>query len=538
MSAAEVDTTTSIEKNALGIEYSAACIIGSRLKDAREDISISKEYVAKKAKIRERYIDAIELGDWDVLPPGLNGRGLVRLYAKELGVHLPEFEGFSNLQTVQAEKQSENLSHNNFSKKSRYQPAAEESAEIIKIVPRSEYKNIHSHLDDGHNHIYPSTRDTYSNSNQSKFHQTKTHHAAAVVTPKISDVIGIEINNFHKDNSDANKEIRMNLNSREESRKHQILPTAKPVNTTKVNEALKEEIDRKNESKNSQHEETSEIENLEKLKLSISNTHSPINNVIAEIQSLENNVAHIQKILEEPTKKSVSEEIISNNTEASPNKQSSLKDKNEPIIEQETISNNQEITQSAPEIYIQKKPEEEKNTIKSQLIKNFIYKYKKHIIYTSSALALSVLTITIVTIFYKHNKPQITNLFSSNFFSSSKQKTEDLNKPKEIVITKEPKKQEVIAAPVLAQQAPILVDRNAKVDILAKVKIQIVADGKEIFSGYQQPGPLEFNFKDKAEILVYDASKVKLSYGSWDHGELGWNERKRKITLNAKPFEE
>ena len=38
----------------------------------------------------------------------------------------------------------------------------------------------------------------------------------------------------------------------------------------------------------------------------------------------------------------------------------------------------------------------------------------------------------------------------------------------------------------------------------------------------------EFNFKDKAEILVYDASKVKLTYGSWDHGELGWNERKRK----------
>ncbi|MES2614439.1 MAG: hypothetical protein V4591_03390, partial [Bdellovibrionota bacterium] len=87
-------------------------------------------------------------------------------------------------------------------------------------------------------------------------------------------------------------------------------------------------------------------------------------------------------------------------------------------------------------------------------------------------------------------------------------------------------------------QAPVVVARSAKVDILARVKIQIVADGKEVFSGYRQPGPLEFSFKDKAEILVYDASKVKLTYESWDHGELGWNERKRKITLNAKPYEE
>lgn len=170
--AVQLNANNVVEKNALGIEYSSASVIGRRLKDAREDSSFSKEYIARKAKIRERYIDAIELGDWDVLPPGLNGRGLVRLYAKELGVPLPEFEGFNNLQTVQAEKQSENLSQNNFSKKSRYQPAAEESAEIIKIVPRSEYKNV-------------SFEDHYNTSTlQNKLYQTKTHHTAAIVTPK------------------------------------------------------------------------------------------------------------------------------------------------------------------------------------------------------------------------------------------------------------------------------------------------------------------------------------------------------------------
>ena len=119
MNAAEVEQFSNIiEKNALGIEYNAASKIGQRLKDARENNSIAKEYIAKKVKIRERYIDAIELGDWDILPPGLNGRGLVRLYAKELEVLLPEFESFSNLHTIQAEKQSEHLSHNNFTKKS------------------------------------------------------------------------------------------------------------------------------------------------------------------------------------------------------------------------------------------------------------------------------------------------------------------------------------------------------------------------------------------------------------------------------------
>ena len=457
MNAAEVEQPSNIiEKNALGIEYSAASTIGQRLRDAREENSISKEYVARKAKIRERYIDAIELGDWDVLPPGLNGRGLVRLYAKELGVSLPEFEGFSNLQTIQAEKQSEHLSQNNFTKKSRYQPAAEESAEIIKIVPRSEYKNVS--FEDNFSNIYNSSRELTSHSVQNKLYQTKTHHAAAIVTPKISDIVGIELSAFDVNNSNVNKEIKMQINSRMISNDLNVLPLAKPVNKaiTKKIEPVIEEF---------------KIEE-------IINTVSADAALIPENNTAQNNIV-------------------------------------------------QNISNSATEVTTPPK-----------------VKLKKVILY--SLVPIAILGIIYGIYRFNIHSPKLN---SQPLLTSERQLVNTNNQKKQLENSPIQMKSEVpaqiksLAAQPIAVQpsvvlAPVAIERSAKVDILARVKLQIVADGKEIFSGYHQQGPLEFNFKDKAEILVYDASKVKLTYGSWDHGELGWNERKRKITLNARPYEE
>ena len=457
MNAAEVEQPSNIiEKNALGIEYSAASTIGQRLRDAREENSISKEYVARKAKIRERYIDAIELVDWDVLPPGLNGRGLVRLYAKELGVSLPEFEGFSNLQTIQAEKQSEHLSQNNFTKKSRYQPAAEESAEIIKIVPRSEYKNVS--FEDNFSNIYNSSRELTSHSVQNKLYQTKTHHAAAIVTPKISDIVGIELSAFDVNNSNVNKEIKMQINSRMISNDLNVLPLAKPVNKaiTKKIEPVIEEF---------------KIEE-------IINTVSADAALIPENNTAQNNIV-------------------------------------------------QNISNSATEVTTPPK-----------------VKLKKVILY--SLVPIAILGIIYGIYRFNIHSPKLN---SQPLLTSERQLVNTNNQKKQLENSPIQMKSEVpaqiksLAAQPIAVQpsvvlAPVAIERSAKVDILARVKLQIVADGKEIFSGYHQQGPLEFNFKDKAEILVYDASKVKLTYGSWDHGELGWNERKRKITLNARPYEE
>ena len=127
------------DKNALGVTYETAALIGSRLRAAREHKRFSPSQVSARVKIRERYIEAIEIGDWDVLPPGLNGRGLIRLYARELAVAIPEFEAFHHLQTVMLEKQSESLMAAS-NKKSKYHPAAEESAEVIRLISRSEFQ--------------------------------------------------------------------------------------------------------------------------------------------------------------------------------------------------------------------------------------------------------------------------------------------------------------------------------------------------------------------------------------------------------------
>lgn len=467
MSVAEVESPLQIEKNALGIDYNAACIIGTRLKEAREHNSFSKEYVAKKAKIRERYIDAIEMGDWDVLPPGLNGRGLVRLYAKELGVHLPEFEGFSNLQTIQAEKQSESLTQNNFIKKSRYQPAAEESAEIIKIVPRSQYKR--SHFDDNLPSAQnPHPHDISSSSVQNKLYQTKTHHAAAIVTPKIADIIGLELGSLAKENALENTEIKYEINSNHHN--VNVLPLAKPVHKPKIVEQLSQ----------------NELNTKE----------------ITEPEALVQSEVKIEEILSAVSAAATSNNVSSTNTE-----QAKIQD-----------------TENKPQIRLLQLPQN----------------IRKIVLYTLTPISISLIIVGLYLITKKEHKPNSQPL--SNSERHLIQKTDSESAIAGVAGSNDElaKNKDILATTSLSSNtsAANAIERTAKVDILMKVKLQIDADGKEVFSGYRQPGTLEFNFKDKAEILVYDASKVKLTYGTWEHGELGWNERKRKITLNAKPYED
>lgn len=76
----------------VGITKDVAEEVGTRLKVARESAKMTTNSVADRTKIREHFIVAIEVGDWDLLPPGLNGRGLIRNYAKELHIPVPELE--------------------------------------------------------------------------------------------------------------------------------------------------------------------------------------------------------------------------------------------------------------------------------------------------------------------------------------------------------------------------------------------------------------------------------------------------------------
>ncbi len=60
--------------------------LGAYLQRQREEQGLSYEDVEAQTRIRAAYLRAIEFGDWDQLPPGVYTRGLVKMYARALGL--------------------------------------------------------------------------------------------------------------------------------------------------------------------------------------------------------------------------------------------------------------------------------------------------------------------------------------------------------------------------------------------------------------------------------------------------------------------
>jgi len=94
---------TSDNRTALGVSSDIAQLVGNRLRRARELLGRSTSTLSAKIKVRELYLVAIEDGRWNELPPGLNGRGLVRIYARELSVAVPELDQAANQSVMPAE---------------------------------------------------------------------------------------------------------------------------------------------------------------------------------------------------------------------------------------------------------------------------------------------------------------------------------------------------------------------------------------------------------------------------------------------------
>ncbi len=59
--------------------------LGAFLKESREAQGLTLEEIEARTHIRAKYLAALEVGDWDVLPPGVYTRGLLRSYAKAVG---------------------------------------------------------------------------------------------------------------------------------------------------------------------------------------------------------------------------------------------------------------------------------------------------------------------------------------------------------------------------------------------------------------------------------------------------------------------
>lgn len=457
------------DKNALGVTYETAAIVGSRLRQAREEKKLSPSQVSARVKIRDRYIEAIEIGDWDVLPPGLNGRGLIRLYARELSVPIPEFEAFHHLQTVMIEKQSENLMAFS-SKKSKYHPAAEESAEVIRSISRSDFQKNANYEQSEYISI-PTNTDSSNVLSNSSNQSSKAYSRpifvqkgvtssvnSAIITPNIFDVLGIDSAQI-KDETDKS-EISSDIKKVNQYNKN--LPTAEPI------------------------------------KRSLNNSTN-----IQDINSVNS--------------------VNSQNVDFDNNYQSDVIGKKD----------------------------------KKSIIRNRLAKLTTLQIVVSSSSLLAIVIVTIFLFSMNSSQIKVTNLSAKQIehdFGDSEplpnsMLSSEITQPQkeEILMGGKTKAQGnvsaentqsvVIPAQKDSSQTPS-VEKVAKLNIISKVNISIEADGQQIYSGPHVSGPIDVPFKNEAEIIISDASKVSLNFEGIDHGTLGYEGRKRRIILNAKPYVE
>lgn len=77
---------------------------GEILKKAREDRGISLEEVSKATKIQEKFLRALEEGNYSVLPNEVYTRGFVRNYAQFLGLDIEKITAFFRREFVKREK--------------------------------------------------------------------------------------------------------------------------------------------------------------------------------------------------------------------------------------------------------------------------------------------------------------------------------------------------------------------------------------------------------------------------------------------------
>ena len=63
-----------------------ASTVGGEFQQARKAADLTLERVAAKTKIRVRFLEAIDAGDFDRLPDGVVRRGHLRAYAREVGL--------------------------------------------------------------------------------------------------------------------------------------------------------------------------------------------------------------------------------------------------------------------------------------------------------------------------------------------------------------------------------------------------------------------------------------------------------------------
>lgn len=88
--------------------------LGQQLKEARLQKGLSLDDVQEMTKIRKRYLEAIETGDYKVLPGSFYVRAFIKTYAETVGLNPDEIlKGIKAMCLNLSRKQSWSLLHRN-----------------------------------------------------------------------------------------------------------------------------------------------------------------------------------------------------------------------------------------------------------------------------------------------------------------------------------------------------------------------------------------------------------------------------------------
>lgn len=559
----------------LGVPFETAVEIGKRLSRARQEIGLSYAVIANKIKIREQYLSAMEEGRWQELPPGLNGRGLVRLYARELGLAIEELENSGS--SFPSEKQAAQQ----YQVKGKVSVSAKEHAFPPMGMTRQAVRTPRPSDREDEEAINPMTSELAGLLGLADTGRQKHKIAASPEESHVQKYATPTQEHFQKARIAESDIPVVDANSVLENMLRSSFPTA---------ESLPPRVSTEVEPPAPVAQKTSPVIAGDR-KPSLETYATQPESFRTEPEARhESSVRHETALSEEVVPEEVVRVVHVPDRAAPVAKKALHVDenhagnayKNVSVVHERTnpvaafseagSPDELEVHSAPPSTSFQHRPQPEKPKAQSQN-STFLW----------AVAAFSILLIaTLVVVFKKGSGSSGVSARSTegtlevqrSDTATNPSGAEESSLPAQGNVTPADKAEgsapdsQVAEAPLPAgvqevkeseQSAKALTQnpesaagektekvatplapgesRKAKLIVTGSVDLRIVTDGEIFFKGMQKIGEVEFSFKKDAEIYVRDGSRVRLEYEGWDHGVLGHQGRTRRLVLNARPFD-
>lgn len=522
----------------LGISRRVALEIGERIRHNRERTGKSVAEISEHIKIREHYLLAIESGSWNALPQGVNGRGLIRIYARELSVAIPEIEPKISQENTSGEIKVNVVKADSPAASTVRATAAQRSAPPTRSRPPSHSHRSHSREDED--------------------------DVAIEASGELASLLGIEQKHTRNTNmpQSINQEIVYENNvpvvNAELLANEMFLGGSEVIASKKQDAIIQQPVDYSEQKTNPVLEAKFELKLEAKSEPQVDSKIHKTSHEEPEAPASEARVEET-KSAEKPSES----EPMAEHREAGDKETHEIP----PAWVQEDIS---EVM--SPVIVKKSEPVANQDDAQKtpQVISNYVQKTsasaepKEPIL--SKSLIFGLIGVVAATIF-------VTVMLSKRP-SSSEIATNATPVPEEVVATPQasmtPASVTENATPNTAEPVPMSAAGESSVNpettqaaitpapqsepieqqsnagakpskaVLSfkqKVAVTIRVDGRQFFSGTHDEGDLEIQFTKSADIYVEDGSKATLNYEGWEnHGPLGWAGRKRRVILNAAPY--